>query len=444
MRSATGAIAVIAWLAAGALPAAAADRRSPPAPAPGGGLAEALLAPARYAAALYCATAADTPTRADVARLAARQFPRFHVTGGKTPPRQASLVVHAATAAEAPPPSEESQRYLAIGLTEAESHALASAQGVVALELFDDTGAPVRAVIEMNALLAALAAPHGCFIMDVSARLAFSGRTWKARRLDVKADAARPALATQINKHIYLNGPLYRVVTLGMEKLGLPDIAVDQFVSGEGDRMDQLCSWIADSLTPGRLDTSGWLTLTSTSRNAGRAGEARVRLAIDAAQEGDADNRLLTVDFSTAPGTSLQERQRALLASLFGAKDDSVHGAKASDAELMAASARARKRLPELGVRFNKQLPFPQKLHIKKAFVTPNGDTEYMWIEVTAWRDGIISGVLVNDSIDPKGPRGGAPINFKPADVYDYAILGETGIVEGAETERILEAREKK
>jgi hypothetical protein len=432
--------ALVAALGPGGAPVPV--KRAPGDPAGTVALVEHLQDKTLFTADLFCATRAGTPTREEVAKVVAKRFPRLRLVDGPPVPHQASLMVHASTVIESPPPSAEMIRYISIDLTERETRALSSAKGVVSLALSDDTGSPARAVAEMSDLLADLAKPRACFILDTSTRLAYSSRGWQQRI--ARMDRKTPSPPSQINKHIYQKGDLFRIVTLGMEKFGLPDIAIDRFPSAFGTRMGELCDRIAEGMARGRVRPGGWLTVEPDADGGASAKKPEVRLQVVAPEEGDADNRLVTVDFSTAPGSSLQERQNALLTAVVGAGGDEVRGATADDPELLAASTRAKKRLPGVAARFKKGLPFPQRLHVKVRFQMPAGGAEYMWIEVTGWRPDAINGVLINDANDPDGPRAGKRVTLKPAEVYDYVILGDGEILEGAETEKILEKREQK
>jgi uncharacterized protein YegJ (DUF2314 family) len=248
---------------------------------------------------------------------------------------------------------------------------------------------------------------------------------------------------SQINIHHYKNGSLARMVTLGMEKLGLPDVAVDQFAAPPED-VQLMINWICQSLWRGPLRPDGRLTLGPPPKGAPPS-EKPIEVQLQAAtpQEGDAEP-LVELVFPGPPTATLQTRQNALLRQLFGAANDPFRSSKADDEELLAASRRARARLPELATRFRKGLS-RQRLHLKVPFYTPNHDgAEFMWIEVTSWKDSAIGGVLLNDSFDPDGPKIGAHVQAKEADVYDYLIRNAQGQDEGGETEKIFEARAKK
>jgi len=55
--------------------------------------------------------------------------------------------------------------------------------------------------------------------------------------------------------------------------------------------------------------------------------------------------------------------------------------------ELLAASARAKAKLPELQKAFTAGLQPGEFIDLKAPFPTPDGGTEWMWVEVTSWKD---------------------------------------------------------
>ena len=61
--------------------------------------------------------------------------------------------------------------------------------------------------------------------------------------------------------------------------------------------------------------------------------------------------------------------------------------------ELLAASARAKARLPEKKKLFSGQIPDLERLLVKAPFKSVDGRGEWMWVEVTAWKGKQITGV---------------------------------------------------
>src|SRR5262249_36570737 len=138
-----------------------------------------------------------------------------------------------------PPPPKEHLRWIAPGFSDAEQARLATARGVRPILVMAPTDDWARTMSDANALLAALADRRGCFVFDESEELAFTPRTWREDRV-AKLDPAQPHLATQITAHTYRDGELNRMVPLGMEKAGLPDVSIDQVPGQVAEMMEAL------------------------------------------------------------------------------------------------------------------------------------------------------------------------------------------------------------
>ncbi len=128
-----------------------------------------------------------------------------------------------------------------------------------------------------------------------------------------------------------------------------------------------------------------------------------------------------------------------MLSGLFGADDAIVH--TDHDAEILKVSEEARLRLPELQARFNKGLEPGYSLLIKAPFKTDNGGREWMWVEITKWKNESITGILQNDPFEIAKLKAGAIVKANQKDVFDYILYKPDGTYEGNETGKILEKR---
>jgi uncharacterized protein YegJ (DUF2314 family) len=66
-----------------------------------------------------------------------------------------------------------------------------------------------------------------------------------------------------------------------------------------------------------------------------------------------------------------------------------------------------------------------------------------MWVEVTAWRDTKIRGLLANDPFEIPTLHAGQVVEVDEGDVFDYLLRHRDGTTEGNETGRILERRQQ-
>ena len=72
---------------------------------------------------------------------------------------------------------------------------------------------------------------------------------------------------------------------------------------------------------------------------------------------------------------------------------------------------------------------------------TDGGGREWMWVEITKWKNESISGILQNDPSEIAKLKAGAIVKGQQKDVFDYILYKPDGTYEGNETGKILEHR---
>ena len=349
----------------------------------------------------------------------------------------------------APPPMAELE-YFSKGLNDAEKQQLVASRAVL---IFEVTGPGQRALEDYRAALSfgrELAGRLGGFLWDEEARLAFTQASFQPR-ID-SWQGSVPFVNYHVVLHEYREGELLRIVSLGMVKFGLPDVAIDEVASTDANRAGKLIDLVLQRLIEGAVpDERGQFR---ASLDDVRQAEAKawfgedvldnanrsvvLLLAPTKPAKGDADNRLLAIQFPGDAGR-LQERQAATLDALFGSSSTIVY--LEHDAELLAVSARARKRAFGLRARFANGPPFGEVLLVKSPFATPKNGREWIWVEVVKWQNDTISGVLTEGAFDIPGLKEGARVDVKASEIFDYMLVKKDGTREGNETEPLLEAR---
>jgi uncharacterized protein YegJ (DUF2314 family) len=126
---------------------------------------------------------------------------------------------------------------------------------------------------------------------------------------------------------------------------------------------------------------------------------------------------------------------------VFG-REENVVGARRDDEELLAASERARAKLPGLHEHFSRGLTPGEHLMVKAPFRTANGGKEYMWVEALAWNGDQITGLLRDEPMYVPNLHGGQTVTVSENEVFDYARFFPDGTKEGDETSEILKRRE--
>jgi uncharacterized protein YegJ (DUF2314 family) len=272
---------------------------------------------------------------------------------------------------------------------------------------------------------------------DEDTRQLFAPASWRTYRVDGFIEG-RPKVQGHMVVHQYQEGSYVRLVSLGMEKLGLPDLAIEKTTESQADRLLLIMNGAAAALVrDGALAHAGTLEVEREGKR------VSVKLVEGKPREGDAENRLMELVFA-GPGVGEQEGQAAATAALLGAPEDKRLTAAASDRELNAASERARAKLPEIRARFLQGLPPGERLAIKAPFQTRRGGTEWMWVEVREWKGERLDGILINEPFDIPTLKSGARVEVKMSAIFDYTLEHADGSEEGGETTKILLTREAK
>jgi uncharacterized protein YegJ (DUF2314 family) len=384
--------------------------------------------------------------------LAARNLPGYAVVPWKEGGPEIRSPAVAFTSLPAEAIDEGSLRYFSEAVTEGERKLLARPAAMTAVWVWARGEAAASALRGTTALVAAAAKELRAVVSDPEARLYYSAGAFEEKVAKGGFDGDLPIVERHVAIHSYAvdEGSL-RSVTLGMSKLGLPDL----FVSGHARTIPipSLALAVAQRLAEDPvLAREGHLALDLRALRSEAArtpllaamksdarGRADVTLATAEPQEGDAENRHLELTFGGFAG-SPTERQAALCKELFGAKEE-VIGAPKRDAELAAASERARRRLMELKPGIVARRAAGDSLHVKLPFDVDGDEHEYMWIEVLSWKGTTLRGVLENEPVRVKGLRKGAEVAAEERDVYDFALYNANGSSEGNETTKVLERR---
>jgi uncharacterized protein YegJ (DUF2314 family) len=353
------------------------------------------------------------------------------------------------------PPEGESLRLFGRGLSREQASALGLSRQALRLRFRIPPGRALDGLRVACRLAPAVARRTGGLVWDEETREVFTPAEWEARRLDDWLPGTVPDVSRQIVSHSYRNGEYVRAVTLGMSKFGLPDLVVEDFAASNTRSVGHLLNLTAQTLAEGAALREGELTLALDEikhprvRAAQKAslkphakGQVVLRLREGRAEEGDPANRLLEIVFDNYPGPDSRARQDRLLSDLFG-WEDAVAQVQHDDA-LLAASRRARERLPAMKAIVAGGLAPGQLLTVKAPFRKPDGGNEWMWVEVVSWRERRIRGVLMNEPFEVPGLRAGQDVTVDEGDIFDYLLQSPDGTTEGNETSRIIEARTKK
>jgi uncharacterized protein YegJ (DUF2314 family) len=350
-----------------------------------------------------------------------------------------------------PAPGLDYLAYAGRGLSKAQAETLQKTKHIMVLDVIYPDKNYLDNYKTVNRFLYDVASEYSGFIWDSETRELFTPDAWKEKRL-ASYSGRYPDIVNHITIHAYNNDADegIRAITLGMAKFGRPDVVINNFSWSLADPMGNLINLVSQSLLEGMTpNQSGELTLNidnlqnETHRNRLKTSlkeNAVLQLTVNydeaEAEEGDPDNYLLEVLFDKVDGGSLSERQDKTLSALFGWEDSIAY--VNHDAEILAASARAKARLYSLRKDFGSGLNPGEFILLKAPFETTSGGNEWMWVEVTSWDKKSIRGLLKNEPYNVPELKAGSMVTINQDDVFDYIRNFPDGTSEGNETGKIM------
>jgi uncharacterized protein YegJ (DUF2314 family) len=347
------------------------------------------------------------------------------------------------------PPSADSLKYFGRGVTREQAEAMQKSTVAAAVKFTYRTADVYTSLSQQSAVMKELASRTGGLIWDVETRELYTPEALGQRRLG-PPDHGFPDLRDHITIHAYKDNEYVRAITLGMKKFGLPDIVIGEFAWSLNNQMGITINLFAQSLIEGATPTLGAYDFdVSKIKHAGLRAVyeknlldgaqpvALLTLANAIPEEGDPDNRLLELRFDRYAGKTVHEKHDKFAGTFYGSVD-AVARVKHNGA-ILAASERARKRLPALRKAFNEGLEPGERILLKAPFERPTGGHEWMWVDVSSWKGDDIKGLLDNEPEGIPDLHGGATVKIREQDVFDYIRYKPDGTKEGNETGREIE-----
>ncbi len=349
-----------------------------------------------------------------------------------------------------PPPDTASLQYFGRGLNSRQATALQGSREVLILNFAHSARVVWDALRTADDLVERLARETDGLIWDGETREIFTPDAWHERRLGAWV-ASVPDVATQTVIHVYQTDSRVRSITLGMIKMGLPDVVVvaPSWFSDRpvGNLINAFCQVMAEGApiqTNGDFDLDLHAIQNSEVRESrlesliGNAtAVARLRLRGAEPEEGDPVNRLVQISAERYTGGDPQTKLFQMISALFGSTESTVSISHTD--ELLKARDRARAQLPALKQAFKRGLRPAELILVKAPFPTPDGGREWMWVEITSWKADSIGGVLENNPSNVPSLHAGQIVQVREADVFDYIRQLPDGSQEGNETGKIIE-----
>lgn len=358
-------------------------------------------------------------------------------------------------AKEYPPPTGEDLKSSGFGLSKEQVLAVQASKQVFILEFIHPKERAWEALRAANLIVEQVARDTKGLIWDEETQDMFTPDAWEQRRLS-KWSGGTPNIEAQISVQSYQNGEFVRGVSEGMKKAGLPDIVVEDFDwSSESQVVDLIYLFCQRMAEGASVNVPGFfsLNLKEIKDSVARESELRalkpngigigyLRLKIGKAEEGDPRNRLIELSSDRYDGNDPQSKKQRLLSCFFGSSDVATN-VEHTD-EVLEVSRKARTQLPSLSERFNAGLDPGEYIQVKAPFKTPSGGNEWMWVEITHWKNKRIRGVLENDPVLIPELRSGEVVEIRDDDVFDYIHRFPDGHLEGNTTGEAIDRMQKK
>lgn len=357
-----------------------------------------------------------------------------------------------------PVPDDDDFKYSARGMESGDMKAVQATKLASIVVLVAPTDGIFKRVRAFNGLALDYAERTKAFIWDSATRECFHRNAWKKKRIEQWGSGELPELRSQITIHAYKRGDEsghLRAITLGMEKFGLPDVAIEHLVSSDqksaASLINVFCQTIA--MSPRVEDPANFpISLDGLEPASARgsyredlfenaSGKAVLAIMNGTPDDGDPNNSQVALDFRHGDGSTDDERRAAVLGRFWGFKESLV--SVRHDAEIAAASEEAKRKLYGLKETFRAGLPPGSRLMVKAPFPRDDEGNEWMWIEVLRWEDNDdLGGVLQNDPFYIKGLKQGAKTSVKARAIFDYILYHSDGTMEGNQTGILMEKQE--
>jgi len=285
---------------------------------------------------------------------------------------------------EYPPPDMQSLQYNGHGISQEQSRALQKTDEALILEFTHPKQHAWAALHTATALVEEIARKTGGLVWDQETSEIFSPDAWHKKRL-ASWPTDVPDVSTRTLIHSYNKGEYVRAVTLGMSKLGLPDVVFEEFPWSSDDQVGNLINIFGQSMAEGevfrkegrfKLDLRAIKNATVRDRQVNSlkpngTGVACIALKQGKWEKGDPENRLVQLTSDAYPGNDVHSKQDEMLSSFFGWKDSvaAVH----HNQELLDASDNAKAKPPELHKAFIAGLDPGEFLEVKAPFRTEDG-----------------------------------------------------------------------
>jgi uncharacterized protein YegJ (DUF2314 family) len=353
------------------------------------------------------------------------------------------------------PPTIENLRYSGGGISPQQAQALQKSQEAFILQFAHPKENVWTALRTASLLVEEIARETGGLVWDEETRNVFSPDAWHERRVKSWVGDV-PDISSQTIVETYKKDELVRAISLGMKKIGLPDVVIDDFPWASERQVGNLINIFCQSMAEGAVfEKSGKFSLDlqgiknskvrdaqSKSIKGNSLGVAHLSLKPGVWEEGDPKNRLIQLTADRYVGNDVPAKQDMMLGCFFG-WEDKVTTVEHNEG-LLEESRKERAKLPGLQKEFNAGLQPGEFIQVKVPFKTPDGGNEWMWVEITSWKGNLIRGTLENQPFNVPNLHGGQVVEVWQGDVFDYIRQYPDKRREGNTTGEIIRKMDQK
>ena len=368
----------------------------------------------------------------------------------KSKPTEKILAYTWSNLKESPTPDNDSLIYFSRGVTSEHLAQINKGKRVLMCSLIIPETEWGKEYKKFNELISKLAAKNDLFIYDIDSRLFYNHLEWERLRANSWQEDV-PLASDSIKLHAYRTGNngLIRIVSIGMERYGLPNLVVEE-IQNSTRSLGNLINVIAQLMLEGETVKNNAFIInmdkikhkTMRKQNLDTAYDNRkktVEIILNNAKrdDGDPEGRLLSIDGNPHISKDPVRRLHVIASQVFGWKDDIVY-VPHDDPRILAASQKAKAFAIEfIKTRFKNKLEVNEQVMIKSKFTEGEHD-EYMWISVTDWKDNTIFGRLANTPHHISNLNSGDKVTIEEADIYDYIWKKDSGQRLGNETGKLI------
>ena len=412
----------------------------------------------RFEYAVYMLPAHVKDPMAVLREALAKQYANLKLIG-EIPKQPREMVVSARmkkhVQQEYAPPDMQYLRSFGYGLSQKQAQDLQKSEEAFVLQFSHPQENVWTGLRNSDALVEEIARNTNGLVWDEQTREVFTPDAWHERRLKSWSGDV-PDISSQTVIHVYKKDELDRAITLGMTKMGLPDVVVD-VISGSSSRpVGNLINLFCQAMAEGAVfEESGKFRLELRAIKDSKVREAQLKsvkgnfmgvayltLRPGVWEEGDPKNRLIQLTADRYVGNDVLAKQDQMIGCFFG-WEDKLTAVEHSE-ELLEESRKERAKLPGLQRDFTAGLQPDEFVLVKVPFKTPDGGNEWMWVEITSWKGNLIRGTLENEPFNVPGLHRGQIVEVWQGDVFDYTRQYPDKHQEGNTTGEIIRKMNQK